>query len=68
MFSPTKRVMAIYMPLLAKMAKDNPIIIYTKVNFELFCDVIFSFLFLVCCPCLKVSMHRREMSLYAIML
>jgi hypothetical protein len=39
MLSPTKRVMAIYMPLLANMAKDSPSIMYAKVNFELLYDV-----------------------------
>jgi len=46
MFSLTKRVMAIYMPLLAKMAKDSPLIVFTKVNFDLLCDVTFSYFFL----------------------
>jgi hypothetical protein len=39
MFSPTKRVMEMYMPLLAKMVKDSPSIMFAKVNIELFCDV-----------------------------
>jgi len=39
MFILTKRVMAMYMPLLAKMAKDNPSIMFTTMNFELLCDI-----------------------------
>jgi hypothetical protein len=39
MLSPTKRVMTIYMPVLAKMVEDNPSIMSTKVNFEFLCDV-----------------------------
>ncbi len=39
MLNPTKRVMAMYMPLLAKMVKERPSIMSTKVNFELICDV-----------------------------
>ncbi len=66
-FNPTIRVMAIYMPLSAKMAKDSPLIMSTKINFEHLCDVTFSSFFLVCCSCWKLSMHwsnlhRREMS------
>jgi hypothetical protein len=39
MLSPPKRVMAMYMPLLAKMAKDTPSIMFAKMNFELLCDI-----------------------------
>jgi hypothetical protein len=39
MFNPTKWVMSMYMPLVAKMAKDGPFIVITKIDFELFCDV-----------------------------
>ncbi len=35
MLNPTKKVMAMYMPLLAKMIKDNISIMFAKVNFEL---------------------------------
>ncbi len=45
MLSPTKKVMAVYMPLLAKMAKDTPSIMFAKMNFEFFCGIIF-FIFL----------------------
>jgi hypothetical protein len=38
-FSLTKQVMSMYMPLIAKMAKDNAFFMVAKVNFELFCDV-----------------------------
>jgi hypothetical protein len=45
MLNPTKRVMVMYRPLLAKMAKNNPLIMSAKVNFELLCDVnLFNFL------------------------
>jgi len=33
----TKRAMAMYMPLVAKMVEDNPSIMSTKVNFKLLC-------------------------------
>jgi len=39
MFSLTKKVMVMYMPLLANMAQCNSSIMSTKVNFEFFCDV-----------------------------
>jgi hypothetical protein len=39
MFNLTKRVMAMYMPLVAKMAKNIPSIIFIKVNFKLLCDI-----------------------------
>jgi hypothetical protein len=54
MFNPTKRVMAMNMPLLAKMAKDNPSIMFAKVNFELLCDV--NLLIFLCCllPTLEI--------------
>jgi hypothetical protein len=39
MFNLTKMVMVMYKPLLAKMAKNNPLIMFAKVNFELLCDV-----------------------------
>ncbi len=39
MFNPTKWVMSMYMPLVAKMVKDGPFIRITKMDFELFCDV-----------------------------
>jgi len=39
MFSPTKRVMEMYMPLLAKTVKDNSSIMFAKVNIELLCDI-----------------------------
>jgi hypothetical protein len=38
-FNPTKRVMVVYMPLLAKMVKDIPSITFAKMNFELICDI-----------------------------
>jgi hypothetical protein len=37
MFRPTKQIMSIYMPLVAKMAKNNPSFMVTRVNFEFFC-------------------------------
>jgi len=54
MLNPTKKVMAVYMPLLAKIAKDNPSIMSTKVNFELLCDV--NLLIFLCCllPMLEI--------------
>jgi hypothetical protein len=39
MFSPTKRVMEMYMPLLAKTVKDSSSIMFAKVNIELLCDI-----------------------------
>jgi hypothetical protein len=39
MFNLTKKVMAMYMPLLAKMANDTLSIMFAKVNFELLCDL-----------------------------
>jgi hypothetical protein len=39
MFNPLKQVMSMYMPLVAKMAKDNPSFMVAKVNFELLYDV-----------------------------
>jgi len=39
MFNLTKRVMAMYMPLLAKMVEDTLSIMFVKVNFEFFCDL-----------------------------
>jgi hypothetical protein len=47
MISLSKRVMAMYMPLLARMAENSPSIIFAKLNFELFCDVNL-FIFLSC--------------------
>jgi hypothetical protein len=38
-FNLTKRVMAMYMPLLVKMAKDILSIMSAKVNFEFLCDL-----------------------------
>jgi hypothetical protein len=38
-FSLAKQVMFMYMPLIAKMAKDNAFFMVAKVNFELFYDV-----------------------------
>jgi hypothetical protein len=39
MFNLAKKVMAMYMPLLAKMANDTLSIMFAKVNFELLCDL-----------------------------
>jgi hypothetical protein len=39
MLSLVKWMMSMYMLLLAEMAKDNPSIMITNVNFELLCDV-----------------------------
>jgi hypothetical protein len=39
MFNLAKWVMSMYMPLVAKMAKDDPFIMITKMDFKLFCDV-----------------------------
>jgi len=39
MFNPVKQVMSMYMPLVAKMAKDNPSFMVAKVNFELLYDM-----------------------------
>jgi hypothetical protein len=39
MFNPTKWVFLMYMPLVAKMAKDNPFMMAIWVNFELLSDV-----------------------------
>ncbi len=54
MFNPTKKVTSMYMPLLAKMAKDNILIMSAKVNFELFCDV--NLCIFLCCllPILEI--------------
>ncbi len=41
MLSLTKKVMAMYMPLFAKMVEDTPSTMFAKMNFELFCDVNF---------------------------
>jgi hypothetical protein len=37
--NPRKKVMAMYMPLLAKMIENSLSIMSAKVNFELLCDV-----------------------------
>ncbi len=55
LLSPTKKVMTMYMTLLAKMVEDDPSIMFAKVNFELLCDVNLSSLFFVCCPHLRNS-------------
>ncbi len=39
MFNPTKYVMSMYMPLIAKMVEDIPSFMVAKVNFELICDM-----------------------------
>jgi len=58
MLSPTKKVMAVYTPLLAKMGKDTPSIMFAKMNFEFFCDInlliSLSYLFahVESCPCI----------------
>jgi hypothetical protein len=39
MLSTTKWVMSMYMPLVAKMAENNPSLMAARVNFELLCDV-----------------------------
>jgi hypothetical protein len=54
MLNPEKKMMAMYMPLLAKMAKDNPSIMFAKVNFKFFCDV--NLLIFLCCllPMLEI--------------
>jgi len=39
MFSTTKWVMSMYMPLVAKMAENNPSFMAARVNFDLLCDV-----------------------------
>jgi hypothetical protein len=54
MFGPTKKVMAMYMPLLANMAKDNPSIMSTKVNFELLCDINLLIFFSCLLPMLEI--------------
>jgi hypothetical protein len=57
MLSLAKRVMAIYMPLVANMAKDSPSIMYAKVNFELLYDVNL-FISLSCLvPCMLKIVH-----------
>jgi uncharacterized membrane protein len=38
-FNPSKKVITMYMPLMAKMAKDNTSITSSKVNFDLLCDI-----------------------------
>ncbi len=72
MLSPTKKVMAVYMPLLAKMAKDTPSIMFAKMNFEFFCDIIFFIFLSFLLPMLEtihalIKFEQRETSLYAIM-
>jgi hypothetical protein len=57
MLSLKKRVMEMYMPLLAKMDVDNPLIMFIKMNFELLCDVNLFIFFIVIthvrnCPCI----------------
>jgi len=39
MFNLAKWVVEMYMPLLPKMPEDSPSIMFTKVNFELLCDI-----------------------------
>ncbi len=39
MLNMTKQVMSMYMPLVAKMAKDSPSFMVARVNFELLCNV-----------------------------
>jgi hypothetical protein len=39
MFSLAKRVMSMYMPLVAKMVENSPSLMAPKVYFELLCDV-----------------------------
>jgi hypothetical protein len=39
MFNLTKKGMAMYMPLLAKMVENTLSIMFVKVNFEFFCDL-----------------------------
>ncbi len=39
MFNPSKRVMSMYIPLLAKIAENGPFILIAKINYELLCDV-----------------------------
>jgi len=39
MFSLAKRVMSMYMPLIAKMVENSPSLMAPKVYFELLCDV-----------------------------
>jgi hypothetical protein len=41
MLSLTKRVMAMYMLLFAKMVEDTPSTMFAKMNFEFLCDVNF---------------------------
>ncbi len=72
MLSPTKKVMAVYMPLLAKMAKDTPSIMFAKMNFEFFCGIIFFIFLSFLLPMLEtihalIKFEQRETSLYAIM-
>jgi hypothetical protein len=39
MLSPTKWVILMYMPLVAKMIENNPFMMVAQVNFKFFCDV-----------------------------
>jgi hypothetical protein len=39
MLNLAKWVVEMYMPLLPKMPEDSPSIMFTKVNFELLCDI-----------------------------
>jgi hypothetical protein len=54
MLSPTKRVMPMYMPLLANMAKNNSSIMPTKVNFEFLCDINIFIYFSCLLPILEI--------------
>jgi hypothetical protein len=57
MISPTKWVMSMYMPLLAKMAENNSSLLIAKVHFGFLCNVNLLIFLIFCCPCWKQSMH-----------
>jgi len=64
MFNIVKWVMSMYMLLVAKMAKNNPSIMITKVNFELLCDVNL-LISLICChvgnnPCFNQIYKKKD--------